>query len=168
MQLLCRRRTVTPEMRAEFARMMAAAPTHEQVMAGIWRVTNAAIGLAYRAPQQRRYAEAGAVDELEFYGGDYWKAVRPQPTCDCPLDPYHRWNCALTPIWAQTMRDLDINPWTVITNELNRSTVSPSGIAILAIRDYATDTEFRRAYEAEKPRWTDLADRLNDHVGGDW
>ena len=29
--------------------------------------------------------------------------------CDCLLDPHHRWNCALTPVWAQTMR-----PWTVI------------------------------------------------------
>ncbi len=34
--------------------------------------------------------------------------------CDCPLDPHHRWNCALTPVWAQTMRDLNVNPWTVI------------------------------------------------------
>lgn len=34
--------------------------------------------------------------------------------CDCPLDPHHRWNCALTPVWAQTMRDLDCNPWTVV------------------------------------------------------
>ena len=43
--------------------------------------------------------------------------------CDCPLTPsgtrpprppYHRWNCSLTPTWAQTMRDLDVNPWTVI------------------------------------------------------
>lgn len=33
-------------------------------------------------------------------------------TCDCPMNPYHRWNCALTPIWADTMRDLDCNPWT--------------------------------------------------------
>lgn len=47
-----------------------------------------------------------------------WTLIRPQPTCDCPLDPYHRWNCALTPIWAQTMRDLDTNPWTVITHSL--------------------------------------------------
>ena len=35
--------------------------------------------------------------------------------CDCPLTPYHRWNCHLTPIWAQTMRDLDCNPWTVLS-----------------------------------------------------
>jgi hypothetical protein len=28
---------------------------------------------------------------------------------------HHRWNCALTPIWAQTIRDLDINPWTTHT-----------------------------------------------------
>ena len=33
--------------------------------------------------------------------------------CDCPMDPHHRWNCALTPIWAQTIRDQDCNPWTV-------------------------------------------------------
>ena len=45
---------------------------------------------------------------------DIWPSVRPQPTCDCPMDPYHRWNCDLTPIWAQTIRDLDCNPWTVI------------------------------------------------------
>lgn len=45
---------------------------------------------------------------------DAWYSVRPKPTCDCPMDPYHRWNCALTPIWAQTIRDLDTNPWTVI------------------------------------------------------
>lgn len=38
------------------------------------------------------------------------------PACDCPLDPHHRWNCPLTPIWAQTMRDLDCNPWTVVTD----------------------------------------------------
>lgn len=37
------------------------------------------------------------------------------PACDCPMNPYHRWNCALTPIWAQTIRDQDCNPWTVIT-----------------------------------------------------
>lgn len=37
--------------------------------------------------------------------------------CDCPVNPFahHRWNCDLTPIWAQTMRGLDINPWTVVT-----------------------------------------------------
>ncbi len=45
---------------------------------------------------------------------DAWRAVRPAPMCDCPMDPYHRWNCVLTPIWAQTIRDLDCNPWTVI------------------------------------------------------
>lgn len=31
--------------------------------------------------------------------------------CDCPMDPHHRWNCALTPIWAHTIRELDCNPW---------------------------------------------------------
>lgn len=40
-----------------------------------------------------------------------WLPGDPQPACDCPLDPHHRWNCALTPIWAQTIRDLDVNPW---------------------------------------------------------
>lgn len=35
------------------------------------------------------------------------------PDCDCPMDPHHRWNCTLTPIYAQTIRDLDVNPWTV-------------------------------------------------------
>ena len=35
------------------------------------------------------------------------------PMCDCPMNPHHRWNCALTPIWAQTIRDQDCNPWTV-------------------------------------------------------
>lgn len=34
--------------------------------------------------------------------------------CDCPMDPYHRWNCDLTPLWARTIRDLDTNPWTAI------------------------------------------------------
>lgn len=35
----------------------------------------------------------------------------------CGCDPYdqspHRWNCALTPIWAQTIRELDVNPLTL-------------------------------------------------------
>lgn len=43
-----------------------------------------------------------------------WQQIRPRPTCDCPLDPHHRWNCPLTPLWAQTMRDRDTNPWTVM------------------------------------------------------
>lgn len=36
-----------------------------------------------------------------------WTDIRPMPTCDCPLDPHHRWNCSTTPIWAQTIRDLE-------------------------------------------------------------
>lgn len=36
-----------------------------------------------------------------------------QRLCDCPRDPHHHWNCPATPIWAQTIRDLDTNPWTV-------------------------------------------------------
>ena len=43
-----------------------------------------------------------------------WLPGDPEPPCDCPMNPYHRWNCSLTPIWAQTIRDLDVNPWTVI------------------------------------------------------
>jgi len=55
-------------------------------------------------------------------------AFRPisQPTCDCPLDPHHRWNCPLTPIWAQTIRDLDCNPWAV---------VRPRDIAMVQLTD---------------------------------
>lgn len=30
--------------------------------------------------------------------------------CDCDPAAYHRWNCALTPIWAQTIRELHMNP----------------------------------------------------------
>lgn len=30
--------------------------------------------------------------------------------CDCP-PTHHRWNCHRTPVYRQTMRDLDINPW---------------------------------------------------------
>lgn len=47
-----------------------------------------------------------------------WMPGNPAPEpcliCDCPMDPHHRWNCALTPIWAQTIRDLNKNPWTVL------------------------------------------------------
>lgn len=42
------------------------------------------------------------------------------PACDCELNPHHRWNCALTPIWAQAIRDLDANPWTVVTHTVHR------------------------------------------------
>ena len=34
--------------------------------------------------------------------------------CDCDPASYHHWNCRATPIWAQTIRDLDTNPWTVV------------------------------------------------------
>lgn len=63
---------------------------------------------------------AGAYDAIALLPGigellrEAWATVRPRPTCDCPMDPHHRWNCALTPIWAQTIRDLDTNPWTVM------------------------------------------------------
>ncbi|MGQ9348926.1 hypothetical protein [Mycolicibacterium gilvum] len=62
---------------------------------------------------------AGALrilDAIEFVGDPF--GARPVPGwamgCDCPLDPHHRWNCALTPIWSQTIRELDCNPWTVV------------------------------------------------------
>ena len=60
------------------------------------------------------------------------------PACDCPQHPsgtrrrdgqpprqHHRWNCPLTPIWAQTMRDLDCNPWTVVVDAMKRCTPCP-------------------------------------------
>lgn len=46
-----------------------------------------------------------------------WLPGEQTPDCDCPLDPHHRWNCRMTPIWAQTIRDLDTNPWTVIQSQ---------------------------------------------------
>lgn len=36
--------------------------------------------------------------------------------CDCDPAAHHRWNCHTTPVWAQTIRDLDTNPWTVVTS----------------------------------------------------
>ena len=70
------------------------------------------VGDAYIAAHAELYDSiiAGLGDALRCA----WEAIRPKPLCDCPMDPYHRWNCALTPIWAQTIRDLDTNPWTVI------------------------------------------------------
>lgn len=54
----------------------------------------------------RRYQLSARADRTRV------RAMRHQTTpCDCPLNPHHRWNCALTPIWAQTIRDLDTNPW---------------------------------------------------------
>lgn len=58
-----------------------------------------------------------AIAILPGIGGllrDAWAAVRPQPSCDCPMDPHHRWNCELTPVWAQLMRESDFNPWTAL------------------------------------------------------
>jgi hypothetical protein len=40
--------------------------------------------------------------------------------CDCDPLGHHRWNCYMTPIWAQTIRDLDINPWTVVSGTIHR------------------------------------------------
>lgn len=60
---------------------------------------------------------------IDFVGDPLSSQPVPQwaEDCDCPhigaadgMRVRHRWNCTLTPIWAQTMRDLDCNPWTVI------------------------------------------------------
>lgn len=67
---------------------------------------------------QLQAAAFGAITGLSGVGDllrEAWAAIRPEPTCDCPLDPHHRWNCHLTPIWAQTIRDLGMNPWTIVT-----------------------------------------------------
>ena len=52
-------------------------------------------------------------------GAPWWQWRTP---CDCPDTEFgrnpHRWNCFLTPTWAQTMRDLDTNPWTVVENAI--------------------------------------------------
>ena len=61
-----------------------------------------------RMPHWWRCDECGAV----VYDRDFGRSVS-RAECDCPMDPHHRWNCALTPIWAQTIRDLDCNPWSV-------------------------------------------------------
>ena len=56
------------------------------------------------APQEANQTAIQAIPESE------------PPRCDCLVDPYHRWNCPLTPAWAQTIRALDCNPWTVLTH----------------------------------------------------
>jgi len=54
------------------------------------------------------------IRETWFALADIWIAN----LCDCDLaEGHHRWNCTLTPIWAQTIRDLDTNPWTVLKPE---------------------------------------------------
>lgn len=40
--------------------------------------------------------------------------------CDCDPAAFHRWNCHTTSIWAQVIRDLDVNPWTVMDAAINR------------------------------------------------
>lgn len=51
---------------------------------------------------------------VQAYAAGVRDVLTPAPLCDCPMDPYHRWNCPATPIWSQTIRDLDTNPWTVL------------------------------------------------------
>lgn len=42
--------------------------------------------------------------------------LRRRYDCNCDPSANHRWDCPRTPIWAQTMRDLDANPWTVMND----------------------------------------------------
>jgi hypothetical protein len=70
MRFLRRHRTVTPEMRAAFARQIAESPIQEAVMAGLDRVCRSLERLATTEPQKRRYAESGAAHELEYFGGE--------------------------------------------------------------------------------------------------
>jgi hypothetical protein len=63
------------------------------------------------------FAAAFGVSGAGYAAISVWIEMRPtleQRLCDCPRDPYHRWNCTATPIWTQTMRDLDLNPWTAV------------------------------------------------------
>lgn len=69
----------------------------------------------------------------------YWLAIVGPRTCDCPMDPHHRWNCPMTPLWAQTIRDLDTNPWT------------GTATWFMANRDFAS-------------LWSAACDRLPDRV----
>lgn len=64
-----------------------------------------------RLPARFETAELGLASLLRHHGVqvEFVNSI-----CDCAVDPYHRWNCAATPIWAQTIRDLDVNPWTIV------------------------------------------------------
>lgn len=77
-----------------------------------------------------------------------WQIVRPQPTCDCPMDPHHRWNCALTPIWAQTIRDLGCNPWTVTEGVVHRFGLDLTPESFQRLGD-----ALNRITEAERKAW---------------
>lgn len=54
-------------------------------------------------------ANASALDTAFPGFGDIlretWAAIRPLPTCACTVGLPHRWDCALTPIWAQMVRE---------------------------------------------------------------
>lgn len=67
-------------------------------------------------------AEPGQFDPFCPDHGDpeYVKTLVATPACDCPLNPHHRWNCHLTPVWTELVRDMDCNPWTVVTNTVHR------------------------------------------------
>jgi hypothetical protein len=68
--------------------------------------------------------------------------------CDCPMDPYHRWNCALTPIWAQTIRDQDCNPWTVTDGVVHRFGLNLTAESFKRLGD-----ALNRITEAERKAW---------------
>lgn len=67
--------------------------------------------------------------------------------CDC-TGMHHRWNCPMTPIWAQTMRDLDINPWTVVTGNGHRWRAERAHKSLQRVVDAAT-----------RAGWFNLVDR---------
>lgn len=69
-----RRRTVTPAMRAEFARMIAEAPTQEQVIAGLQRVTESLIRLgdASVIAARSRRREFERTDRALINSVNYW------------------------------------------------------------------------------------------------
>lgn len=65
--------------------------------------------------ERANLSDAGLVlNRCQLTHGPLGRCADCPPQCDCPMDPHHRWNCPLTPIWAQTIRELDCNPWTVI------------------------------------------------------
>ena len=101
-------------------------PTHFEVPAGC-RLTEADLAIA-DADIEARAQVIDLAFSLLLGANDLgdtlraaWTELRPlleQRLCDCDRNPHHRWNCTATPIWAQTIRDLDTNPWTVLRGAL--------------------------------------------------
>lgn len=63
--------------------------------------------LAYGDTYIEEYATA--IDSIFTGLGDIlrstWAIVRPRPDCDCAIGLPHRWDCELTPIYAQMVKD---------------------------------------------------------------